>query len=94
MFLFRVCIYGNDIGIHADGVQKQVGFFKNYYVLALTRELAKYKALSLAEADVKTKGYEGVFLFKKIDIGVDSAECSMNYFRLITKNGYIFYEME
>ena len=92
--VFHVCLHGTGLAIKVDGCWQSVGFYKNEAVLALSAE----QAIESAAARIHDLLKAGPDVFEvdwdSFNIEVDSWQADFRFWRLLERQGFIFYPIE
>ena len=95
MPLFRVLVEAEGFWLRSDeGPDTLHGLFRNVFVLAPTEEMAKTIAVRQVLSEIsKRPQLSGLASLTETDFRVDEVEPSWQYWRLLRREGFIFYPL-
>lgn len=93
MILYRVMISGKGIQFpKQDYGFVDIGFVKNEYVIANSSNKASTIALSNVEKNISELREDEKLVVKKLELEIDEVERHFRFWKLIFKEGFIFFK--
>lgn len=95
MAIYRVMISGKGLQLpEENGSFLNVGFVKNVYLSCNSKEAARSSALSIVEQELADQEKQGKVTMKKLELVIDEIESTYMFWKLVNKEGFIFFPDE
>jgi len=90
--LFRVTMTGHGLQLRIENAAPvDAGFVKTEFVLAESEDEASRHAIELVRTQLQRQADEGGLVLKSVDIEVDEVARSMKFWKLMQKEGFVFF---